>query len=155
MRYLMLAVFSISLSISGLCQQSTQLGRTPPMGWSSWNAFGCNVSDVNIRMAADAIASNGMKAAGYEYVNIDDCWQGGRNANGEIQPNEKFPDMKALANYVHSKGLKIGIYSSPGPKTCAKYEGSYGHEKQDAITYANWGFDYLKYDWCYARLTYS
>jgi alpha-galactosidase len=89
-----------------------------------------------------------MKAAGYEYVNIDDCWQGRRDEKGFINPNERFPDMKALADYVHSKGLKLGIYSSPGPLTCAEYEGSLGHEAADAQTYAQWGIDYLKYDYC-------
>src|SRR6185437_10827897 len=87
-------------------------------------------------------------------INIDDCWEGKRDATGYIHPNEKFPDMKALADYVHSKGLKLGIYSSPGPKTCDNYEGSYGHERQDAETYAAWGIDYLKYDWCSARDVY-
>jgi alpha-galactosidase len=96
-----------------------------------------------------------MKAARYAYVNIDDCWRGQRDADGTIRPNEKFPDMKALADYVHSKGLKIGIYTSPGPQTCARYEGSYGHEEQDAQQYAAWGFDYLKYDWCSARRVYK
>src|SRR5205807_10416591 len=96
-----------------------------------------------------------MTKAGYIYVNIDDTWQGQRDAKGNITGNRKFPDMKKLADYVHSKGLKIGIYSSPGPKTCAGYEGSYGHEKQDADTYAAWGFDYLKYDWCSAARTYK
>jgi len=101
------------------------------------------------------MASNGMKEAGYLYINIDDTWEGERDAKGNIQTNKKFPDMKALANYVHSKGLKLGIYSSPGPNTCAGYEGSYGHEEQDARTYADWGIDYLKYDWCGARTLYS
>ena len=96
-----------------------------------------------------------MKEAGYLYVNIDDTWQGERDAEGNIHPNKKFPDMKALAAYVHSKGLKIGIYSSPGPNTCAGYEGSYGHEQQDARTYAELGIDYLKYDWCGARNIYK
>ena len=104
---------------------------------------------------ADAMASNGMKDAGYQYINIDDTWEGSRDASGNITTNNKFPDMKALADYVHSKGLKIGIYSSPGPNTCAGYEGSYGHEEQDARTYAAWGIDYLKYDWCGARNLYS
>jgi alpha-galactosidase len=104
---------------------------------------------------ADAIASNGMKDAGYIYVNIDDTWEGSRDAAGNIQSNKKFPDMKALADYVHSKGLKLGIYSSPGPDTCAGYEGTYGHEMQDAKTYAAWGIDYLKYDWCSARNIYT
>jgi alpha-galactosidase len=96
-----------------------------------------------------------MKEAGYLYVNIDDTWQAERDAKGEIQANKKFPDMKALADYVHSKGLKLGIYSSPGPNTCAGYEGSYGHEAQDAKIYAKWGVDYLKYDWCGARNIYK
>ncbi|TAM84330.1 MAG: glycoside hydrolase family 27 protein [Acidobacteria bacterium] len=122
--------------------------RTPPMGWSSWNHFGCHVSDAIIREQAKAMAANGMKGAGYRYVNIDDCWEGKRDADGLIHPNEKFPDMKALADYVHSLGLKMGVYSSPGPQTCGGYEGSYGHEQQDANTYASWGVDYLKYDLC-------
>ncbi len=131
------------------------LALTPPMGWNSWNKFAGKVDDAGVRAAADAIASNGMKEAGYLYVNVDDTWQGERDAQGNIQPNKKFPDMKALADYVHAKGLKIGIYSSPGPNTCAGYEGSYGHEKQDADTYAAWGYDYLKYDWCGARNIYT
>jgi len=135
--------------------QNSMLGATPPMGWNSWNHFHCNVSDAVVRASADAIASNGMKAAGYVYINIDDCWQGERDAGGMIQPNPKFPDMKALGDYIHSKGLKLGIYSSPGPKTCAKYEGSYQHEEQDAKQYAAWGVDYLKYDWCSARTVYK
>jgi alpha-galactosidase len=104
---------------------------------------------------ADAMASNGMKDAGYRYINIDDTWEAGRDARGNITTNKKFPDMKALADYVHSKGLRLGIYSSPGPNTCAGYEGSYGHEAQDAKTYAAWGIDYLKYDWCGARTLYT
>jgi alpha-galactosidase len=135
--------------------QDWDLARTPPMGWNSWNHFACKVSDPVVREAADALAASGMKAAGYVYVNIDDCWQGQRDAQSRIQANERFPDMKALADYVHSKGLKIGIYSSPGPKTCAGYEGSYGHEELDARTYAQWGFDYLKYDWCSAGKVYK
>ena len=125
------------------------------MGWNSWNHFACKVSDAVVRAAADAIASNGMKDAGYVYVNIDDCWQGQRDSSGVIQANEKFPNMKALADYVHSKGLRLGIYSSPGPQTCAKYEGSYRHEAQDAEQYAKWGIDYLKYDWCSASRVYK
>jgi alpha-galactosidase len=125
------------------------------MGWNSWNLFGCSVTDAVVRTAADAMASNGMGKVGYKYVNIDDCWQGHRNEKGDIESNERFPDMKALADYVHGKGLKIGIYSSPGPKTCAGYEGSYQHEEQDAERYASWGFDYLKYDWCSARSVYK
>ena len=121
------------------------------MGWNSWNHFAGRVNDADVRAAADALVSSGMRDAGYIYVNIDDTWQGERDANGFIQANDKFPDMKALADYVHSKGLKIGIYSGPGPKTCAQYAGSYGHEEQDAETYAKWGIDYLKYDLCSFR----
>jgi alpha-galactosidase len=109
-----------------------------------------------VRSMADAMASNGMREAGYVYVNIDDTWEGDqRDAQGNITTNKKFPDMKALADYVHSKGLKLGIYSSPGPTTCAGYIGSYGHEAQDARTFAGWGIDYLKYDWCGARMLHD
>jgi alpha-galactosidase len=131
------------------------LAKTPPMGWNSWNKFAGRVDDAAVRGMADAMASNGMKDAGYQYINIDDTWEAGRDAQGNITTNKKFPDMKALGDYVHSKGLKIGIYSSPGPNTCAGYEGSYGHEEQDARTYAAWGIDYLKYDWCGARNIYT
>jgi alpha-galactosidase len=118
------------------------------MGWNSWNFFAEKVTDNDIRAAADQLVATGMKDAGYIYVNIDDTWEGQRDANGVLHSNSKFPDMKALADYVHSKGLKIGIYSSPGPKTCAGYEGSLGHEVQDAQLYAQWGIDYVKYDLC-------
>jgi alpha-galactosidase len=131
------------------------LARTPPMGWSSWNKLAEKVDDASVRAMADAMVATGMKDAGYTYVNIDDAWEGPRDAQGNITSNRKFPDMKALADYVHSKGLKIGIYSSPGPKTCADYPGSYGHEEQDAGTFAAWGFDYLKYDWCSAASIYK
>jgi alpha-galactosidase len=131
------------------------LVRTPPMGWNSWNKFAGRVDDATVRSIADAMASSGMKAAGYQFINIDDTWEAERDAQGNIQTNKKFPDMKALADYVHKKGLKLGIYSSPGPNTCAGYEGSYGHEEQDARTYAAWGIDYLKYDWCGARNIYT
>ena len=122
--------------------QSTQpvlLAQTPPMGWNSWNHFAQRVSDADVRAAADAIAANGMRDAGYINVNIDDSWKGIRDAEGVLHSNSKFPDMKALADYVHSKGLKLGICSSPGAKTCAKYEGSLGHEAQDAKTYTECG----------------
>ncbi|MHB1745217.1 MAG: glycoside hydrolase family 27 protein [Acidobacteriaceae bacterium] len=128
--------------------QSDTLAATPPMGWNSWNHFAGRVTDADVRAAADAMVASGMRDAGYIYVNIDDTWEGPRDAQGNITSNSKFPDMKALADYVHSKGLKLGIYSSPGPKTCAGYPGSYGHEQQDANTYAKWGIDYLKYDLC-------
>jgi len=131
------------------------LARTPPMGWNSWNKFANRIDDATVRGIADAMARNGMSDAGYVFVNIDDTWEGERDARGNIQPNQKFPDMKALADYVHSKGLKLGIYSSPGPNTCEGYEGSYGHDEQDARTYAAWGIDYLKYDWCGAFTLYK
>jgi alpha-galactosidase len=130
------------------------LARTPPMGWNSWNKFAGRITDADVRSMADAMVSSGMAKLGYEYINIDDTWQAGRDAQGNILANKKFPDMKALADYVHSRGLKIGIYSSPGPETCAGYTGSFGHEVQDATTYATWGIDYLKYDLCSARNIY-
>jgi len=136
------------VGVSSMCLAQSSVAATPPMGWNSWNHYGPNIDDKTVRSIADAMVSTGMKAAGYRYVNIDDGWEGKRDAKGFIQTNEKFPDMRALAEYVHSKGLKLGIYSSPGPKTCAGYEGSLGHEEQDAQTYAQWGIDYLKYDWC-------
>ena len=121
------------------------------MGWNSWNYFASKVDDKGVRAAADQIVSTGMKDAGYIYVNIDDTWEGKRDETGVLHTNEKFPDMKALADYVHSKGLKLGIYSGPGQQTCANYEGSLGHEEQDAKMYADWGIDYLKYDLCSFR----
>jgi len=126
------------------------LAQTPPMGWNSWNKFACNVNEKVIRATADAIASNGMREAGYEYVVIDDCWHGTRDANGFItEDRERFPSgLKALGDYIHAKGLKFGIYSDAGTKTCGGRPGSQGHEYQDAIQYARWGVDYLKYDWC-------
>ena len=131
------------------------LAATPPMGWNSWNFFHHQVNDQVVRETADAMVSSGMRDAGYVYVNIDDTWEGDRDGSGVLHPGAKFPDMKALARYVHSKGLRIGIYSSPGPTTCAGYTGSYRHEEQDAKTFAEWGIDYLKYDWCSAGTVYS
>ena len=132
------------------------LAKTPPMGWSSRTPFGCQIDDAAIREVADALVTSGMKQAGYLYVNIDDCWQGERDASGTMRPHpQRFPDLKALADYVHAKGLKIGIYSSPGPRTCAGFEGSYGHEQQDARTWAEWGIDFLTYDWCSAGKLYQ
>ena len=128
--------------------QGSQVALTPPMGWNSWNFFAGRVTDEDIRNAADQLVATGMKDAGYVYVNIDDTWEGERDADGVLHTNAKFPDMKALADYVHSKGLKLGIYSSPGPKTCAGFEASLDHETQDAELYASWGVDYLKYDLC-------
>jgi alpha-galactosidase len=127
---------------------SDKISLTPPLGWNSWNCFADAVDDAKIRAAADAMVRSGLINHGWTYINIDDTWEGKRDDNGFIQSNEKFPDMKALADYVHSKGLKIGIYSSPGPKTCAGFEASWQHEEKDAQQYAAWGFDYLKYDWC-------
>jgi alpha-galactosidase len=126
------------------------LARTPPMGWNSWNKFGCDVSEQLIRSIADSIVSSGLKDAGYQYVVIDDCWQVARDKEGNIIPDSKrFPNgIKSLADYVHSKGLKFGIYSDAGTGTCQNRPGGRGYEFQDARQYAAWGVDYLKYDWC-------
>jgi alpha-galactosidase len=131
------------------------LAKTPPMGFSTWNHFATKIDDKTIREIADALVSTGLRDAGYVHVNIDDGWQGTRNAQGEIQPNEKFPDMKGLAAYLHARGLKLGIYTSPGPTSCAGFIGSYGHEEQDARTFASWDVDYVKHDWCSAGLIYD
>jgi alpha-galactosidase len=144
----LIALFALSPLAFGQTEPATSLAATPPMGWNSWNWFAGKVTDHDIRQAADLLVSSGMRDAGYVYVNIDDTWEGERDADGVLHSNEKFPDMKALADYVHSKGLKLGIYSSPGLKTCARFEGSYGHEQQDADLYASWGIDFLKYDLC-------
>lgn len=137
-----------------------ELALTPPMGWNSWYIYYHHVSDSFMRMSADAMIRSGMADYGYQYVNIDDCWMNkpgskdaeengpARDADGNILGNKRFPDMKGLSDYIHSKGLKAGIYSSPGPLTCAGYTASYGHELQDAQTFAAWGYDFLKYDWC-------
>jgi alpha-galactosidase len=126
------------------------LAKTPPMGWNSWNKFGCNVSEKLIKEMADAMVTSGMRDAGYVYLVIDDCWQIDRDAQGNILPDaQRFPSgMKSLADYVHAKGLKFGIYSDAGTLTCQKRPGSRGYEFQDARQYAAWGVDYLKYDWC-------
>ncbi|MDE3197153.1 MAG: glycoside hydrolase family 27 protein [Acidobacteriota bacterium] len=134
---------------------SNGMAKTPPMGWNSWNKFRTKIDDKTVREIADAMVANGMKEAGYQYINIDDGWQWKRDESGQIMPNPNFPDMKALAAYVHSKGLRIGIYSSPGPTTCGGFIGSYGHEDQDARTFAEWGIDYLKYDWCSASRVWT
>ncbi len=140
------AAFSIPQHLFG----QEILASTPPMGWNSWNKFGCNVDENLIRQTADAMVKSGMKDAGYQYVVIDDCWQTSRDKDGNIiADTEHFPSgIKALADYVHSKGLKFGIYSDAGEKTCAGRPASRGHEFQDARQYAAWGVDYLKYDWC-------
>jgi alpha-galactosidase len=129
------------------------LARTPPMGWNSWNNFGCAVNEQVIRETADAMVKSGLKDAGYQYVNIDDCWQVARDSSGAIVVDSvRFPHgIRPLADYVHSLGLKLGIYSDAGIKTCQGRPGGYGHELQDAKTYAAWGVDYLKYDWCYVE----
>ncbi|MGN6819843.1 MAG: glycoside hydrolase family 27 protein [Sphingomonas sp.] len=127
------------------------LAQTPPMGWNSWNKFGCDIDEEKVRAVADVMVSSGMRDAGYQYVVIDDCWQSGRDARGDIQADPaKFPSgMAALSDYIHARGLKFGIYSDAGTKTCGGRPGSQGHEYQDAATYAAWGVDYLKYDWCF------
>ena len=145
-----ICLIACALSLGAWAQKFPGLAMTPQMGWNSWNKFQGDINEDLIRQMAGAMATNGMKEAGYQYINIDDCWQGERGPRGFIHPNpQKFPSgMKALAEYVHSKGLKFGIYSDAGAKTCGGYAGSRGHEYQDALTYAHWGVDYLKYDWC-------
>lgn len=147
--FLPVTIFLICSGVFG--QKFDRLAPTPPMGWNSWNKFACDVSEELIMGIADAMASNGMADAGYDYIVIDDCWQTDRDKNGEIVVDkERFPHgMKFLADYIHSKGLKFGIYSCAGTKTCQGRPGGRGYEFQDARTYARWGVDYLKYDWCY------
>jgi alpha-galactosidase len=141
---------------------SDSLAPTPPMGWNSWNRFHCDVNEQVVRDAADAMVASGMRDAGYQYVVVDDCWQGERDRDGRIAPDPvRFPSgMRALADHVHSRGLKFGLYSDAGTFTCATRPGSKDHEAQDAKTYAEWGVDYLKYDWCHtegqdARASYA
>lgn len=148
----------------GTTSASTMVAATPPMGWNSWNKFACNgLNETVVKKMADAFVTSGMKDAGYQYVNLDDCWMSGRDSGtGKIKVNtSKFPSgIKALADYVHEKGLKLGIYSTPNSKTCAGLYGGYsggvgslGHETTDAQTYAEWGIDYLKYDKCQGQLS--
>lgn len=150
-----IAVFFIAFILMGIsktyAQDSVKLALTPPMGWNSWNTFKCDINENLIKEVADAMVTSGMKDAGYQYVVIDDCWQVSRDSLGNIQADpKKFPSgIKALADYIHSKGLKFGIYSDAGLKTCQGRPGSRGYEFQDARQYAKWGVDYLKYDWCY------
>ncbi len=137
-----------------------KISLTPAMGWNSWNCFSGSVSAEKVKSAADALVASGLADHGWRYINIDDFWQNRpgsddatlqgpeRDAKGRIVSNKRFPDMKALADYIHSKGLMVGLYSSPGKLTCGGCVGSFGHEEQDAETYAEWGFDFLKYDWC-------
>src|SRR5712672_1387454 len=145
-----LSLLAGAVSLIAQERPSANLVLTPPMGWNSWNKFGCNVSDDMIRQMADAMVKSGMKDAGYQYVVIDDCWQVSRDAAGNIVADpQRFPSgIKSLADYVHSLGLKFGIYSDAGSRTCAGRPGGLGHEYQDALVYAAWGVDYLKYDWC-------
>jgi alpha-galactosidase len=131
-----------------LIGNSNAQALTPPMGWDSLNLWGANINEDKVHSAADAMVSSGLAAHGYQYVNIDDAWEGARNRDGKIEPNNKFSNIGKLVRSIHNKGLKVGIYSSPGTKTCAGYTGSYLYEKQDAEQYAKWGIDYLKYDWC-------
>jgi alpha-galactosidase len=148
---ILIALAGVLIAPSMLYAQEMLLASTPPMGWNSWNKFGCNVSEDLIRQMADAMVKSGMKDAGYQYVVIDDCWQVSRDQNANIVSDpQRFPSgIKALADYVHARGLKFGIYSDAGSKTCAGRPGGLGHEYQDALQYAAWGMDYLKYDWCY------
>ena len=157
--HLIMGLLALAGLSSALAAETTQeivnkapngLALTPPMGWNSWNKFACNVNEKIVRDSADAMVSSGMRDAGYVYVVIDDCWHGARDGNGFITADaQRFPSgMKALSDYIHSRGLKFGIYSDAGRLTCGGRPGSQGHEYQDALTYARWGVDYLKYDWC-------
>jgi alpha-galactosidase len=148
MKLVILLLSASFLNAFGQGIVATKLATTPPMGWNSWNHFGKNVTENDVKSAADALVSTGMRDAGYVYVNVDDTWEGERDAQGILHSNNKFPDMKALGDYIHARGLKFGIYSSPGATTCGKFVGSLGHEQQDADLYASWGVDYLKYDLC-------
>jgi alpha-galactosidase len=150
-RPLPLLLLSCAVGLPAQDKPSANLALTPPMGWNSWNKFGCNVSADMIKGMADAMVKSGMKDAGYQYVVIDDCWQVARDQDANIVADPKrFPDgIKAVADYVHALGLKFGIYSDAGSQTCAGRPGGLGHEYQDALKYAAWGVDYLKYDWCH------
>lgn len=160
MKFLYVACFLAIQTVSQVLAQGNNyvqdytkfegLALTPPMGWNSWNKFACNIDEKLIREIADVMVSSGMRDAGYTYINLDDCWHGERDSLGFIHPDpERFPSgMKALADYIHSKGLKMGLYSDAGSQTCGGRPGSRGYEFQDALTYAKWGVDYLKYDWC-------
>ncbi|MXO60158.1 glycoside hydrolase family 27 protein [Altererythrobacter salegens] len=147
---LLLCALAGLLAEPAAAQKAPDLALTPPMGWNSWNHYGCNIDETLIKRTADAIVSNGLRDAGYVYVTLDDCWHGARDAHGDIQPDpQRFPSgLKALGDYLHQRGLKFGIYSDAGEKTCGGKPGSQGHEFQDAAQYARWGVDYVKYDWC-------
>jgi alpha-galactosidase len=145
-----LSLVLLLVATGASAQKYQGLALTPPMGWNSWNHFGCDIDERTVKETADAMVASGMRDAGYRYINIDDCWHGERDASGAIQPDSaRFPSgMKALADYVHARGLRLGLYSDAGWRTCAGRPGSRGHEFQDARSYAAWGIDYLKYDWC-------
>ncbi|HEX4083795.1 MAG TPA: putative Ig domain-containing protein [Chthoniobacteraceae bacterium] len=129
----------------------SEIALTPPMGWNSWNHFGRDVTQEEVKAAGDAMISSGLIDHGWTYINVDDGWQGSRGPGGVITGNRKFPGIATLGDYLHGRGLKFGIYTSPGPQTCAGFAGSRGHEAQDAATYAGWGVDYVKYDLCSGR----
>ncbi len=150
-RKFMVFFIIVLFTVLGFSQKFKNLALTPPMGWNSWNCFGPDINEKKVMEIADYMVKTGMRDAGYIYLVIDDGWQEGRDANGNIIVNKKkFPNgMKKVVDYVHSKGLKFGIYSDAGRKTCQGLPGSRGYEFQDAKTYAKWGVDYLKYDWCY------
>jgi alpha-galactosidase len=157
MKKILLAILFVFLFVPSILSQQREpaleengLVLTPPMGWNSWNKFACDINERLVRETADAMVSSGMKDAGYQYIVIDDCWQISRDMQGNIVADAtRFPSgIKALADYVHSKGLKFGLYSDAGSKTCQGRPGGRGYEFQDARTYASWGVDYLKYDWC-------
>ena len=151
-----IVVLFLAFAASKGLGQAPELARTPPMGWNSWGHFGLKINDSVIRAQAKAMVDSGLKAVGYEYVVIDGGWEGYHDAQGVFHPNIlKFPDMKALCDYIHSLGLKVGIHSTPGPVTCSGREGSYGREQQDAETFARWGIDFLKYDWCSGSIVYK
>ena len=149
---LLIAAFALSAA-NAAAQKFEGLAQTPPMGWSSWNKFGCEINEDIIKQTADLMVSTGLRDAGYIYLNIDDCWQGERDSLGFIQLDSvTFPSgMKPVGDYIHERGLKFGIYSDAGRATCAKRVSSLGHEYQDAMSYASWGVDFLKYDWCFAE----
>ena len=145
-----LATLIVAAIVVGTFGLNNGLARTPQMGWNSWNHFHCNISDKLVRETADAFIAKGLDKHGYKYVNIDNCWAGERDKDGNIVSNHTtFPDMVALTSYIHSKDLLFGLYSDAGNKTCGnRTPGSLGHEVSDANTYAKWGVDYLKYDNC-------
>jgi alpha-galactosidase len=150
-KFIFTFLFFAAIALTALAQKYSGLALTPPMGWNSWNTFACNINEKMIKEMADAMVSSGMRDAGYKYLILDDCWLAPtRDSLQNLQADpKKFPDgMKAIGDYIHSKGLKFGIYNCAGTKTCAGYPGTRGHEYQDALTYASWGVDYLKYDWC-------